>query len=82
MFAPTGKFKVLSRVSTCLAGRFVSRSEDIDLLFRDTNSKSTIASKKSSFDLLGKFCMVKRLQTLEEHCDLSNLGIPSELLRH
>ena len=44
---------VLSRVSTCLAGRFVSRSEeDVILLLRDTDGKSTKASTKSGLDLL------------------------------
>ena len=33
LFAPTGKYKVLSRVSACLPGRFASPSEeDINLL--------------------------------------------------
>ena len=44
---------VLFRVSTCLDGRFVSRSEEeIILLLRDTDSKSTKASTKTAFDLL------------------------------
>ena len=44
---------VLLRVSTCLAGRFVSRSEEyIILLLSDTDSKSTKGGTKSAFDLL------------------------------